>query len=96
MFMYDASMVNLKCQKFGIGIFPQCGALNDRKNTWEIWDWRKEHTILESAMEKVFTEGEVTVEGTLVTKSGKKIPHIYSAVRTMMEDKPSDSEGKRI
>jgi hypothetical protein len=47
-------------------------------------------------MEKVFTEGEVTVEGTLVTKSGKKIPHIYSAVRTMMEDKPSDSEGKRI
>jgi len=48
---------------------------------------KKEHAILESAMEKVFTEGEVTVEGTLVTKSGKKIPHLYSAVRTMMGDK---------
>ena len=49
---------------------------------------KKEHATLESGMEKVFTEGEVTVEGTLVTKSGKKIPHIYSAVRTMMGDKP--------
>jgi chemotaxis protein methyltransferase CheR len=49
---------------------------------------KKEHAILESVMEKVFTEGEVTAEGTLVTKSGKKIPHLYSAVRTMMGDKP--------
>jgi len=30
----------------------------------------------------------VTVEATLVTKSGKRIPHIYTALRTMMGDKP--------
>ncbi|MDX1813107.1 MAG: sigma 54-interacting transcriptional regulator, partial [Gammaproteobacteria bacterium] len=49
---------------------------------------KKEHKAIEAAVEKVFIEGEVTLEATLVTKSGKKIPHIYSAVRTLMGDKP--------
>ena len=49
---------------------------------------KKEHKAIEAAIEKVFIDGEVTIEATLVTKSGKKIPHIYSAVRTMMGDKP--------
>jgi len=48
----------------------------------------KEHRAIEAAVEKTFTDGEVTLEATLVTKSGKKIPHLYSAVRTMMGDKP--------
>jgi len=47
-----------------------------------------EHQKVTAAVEKTFAEGEVTVEATLVTKSGKKIPHVYSAVRTMMGDKP--------
>ena len=46
-----------------------------------------EHRIVEAAIEKIFTEGEVTVEATLVTKSGKKIPHVYTAVRTKIGDK---------
>ncbi|MCP4623167.1 MAG: PAS domain S-box protein [bacterium] len=48
----------------------------------------KEHRAIEAAVEKTFTDGEITLEATLVTKSGKKIPHLYSAVRTMMGDKP--------
>jgi len=48
----------------------------------------KEHRAIEAAVEKTFTHGEATMEATLVTKSGKKIPHVYSAVRTMIEDKP--------
>ncbi len=47
-----------------------------------------EHRKVTAAVEKIFTEGEVTVEATLVTKSGKKIPHVYTAVRTNMGDKP--------
>ena len=47
-----------------------------------------EHRIIEAAVEKTFSEGEVTVEATLVTKSGKKIPHVYTAVQTKMGDKP--------
>ena len=47
----------------------------------------KEHRSVEAAVERTFTEGEVTVEATLVTKSGKKIPHVYSAVRTMLGGK---------
>ena len=47
-----------------------------------------EHQKVTAAVEKTFTEGEVTVEATLLTKSGKKIPHVFSAVRTMMGDKP--------
>jgi chemotaxis protein methyltransferase CheR len=47
-----------------------------------------EHHKITAAVEKTFTEGEVTVEATLVTKSGKKIPHVYTAVRTNMGDKP--------
>ncbi|MGB9442211.1 MAG: sigma 54-interacting transcriptional regulator, partial [Desulfobacterales bacterium] len=47
-----------------------------------------EHQKVTAAVEKIFTEGEVTVEATLVTKSGKKIPHVYTAVRTKMGDKP--------
>ena len=47
-----------------------------------------EHQKVTAAVEKTFTEGEVTVEATLVTKSGKKIPHVYTAVRTKMGDKP--------
>jgi len=47
-----------------------------------------EHQKVTAAVEKVFTEGEVTVEAILVTKSGKKIPHVFTAVRTKMGDKP--------
>ena len=47
-----------------------------------------EHQKVKTAVEKSFTEGEVTVEATLVTKSGKKISHVYTAVRTKMGDKP--------
>jgi chemotaxis protein methyltransferase CheR len=47
-----------------------------------------EHHKVTAAVEKIFAEGEVTVEATLVTKSGKKIPHVYTAVRTKMGDKP--------
>lgn len=48
----------------------------------------KEHRAIEAAVEKTFTDGEVTLEVALVTKSGKEIPHVYSAVRTMMGGKP--------
>ena len=48
---------------------------------------KKERRTIEAAVEKTFTDGEVTVEATLVTKSGKKIPHVYSAVRTMIDGK---------
>ena len=47
-----------------------------------------EHQKVTAAVEKTFAEGEVTVEATLVTKSGEKIPHVYTAVRTKMGDKP--------
>lgn len=47
-----------------------------------------EHRAIESAVEKTFTEGEVTLEATLVTKSGKKVPHVYTAVRTMIGQRP--------
>ena len=47
-----------------------------------------EHQKVTAAVEKTFAEGEVTVEATLVTKSGKKIPHVYTAVRSKMGDKP--------
>jgi len=49
---------------------------------------KKEHRAIEASLEKVFTDGEVSLEATLVTKSGKKIPHLYSAVRTMIGDQP--------
>jgi len=49
---------------------------------------KDEHQKVTAAVEKIFAEGEVTVEATLVTKSGKKIPHVYTAVRTNMGDKP--------
>jgi len=39
----------------------------------------KEHHKVEVAFEELFTHGEVVTEATLVTKSGKKIPHLYSA-----------------
>jgi len=48
---------------------------------------KKEHRAIEAAIEKTFAEGEVTVEATLVTKSGIKIPHVYSAIRTMIGEK---------
>jgi len=47
-----------------------------------------EHKKIAAAVEKTFTEGDVTVEATLVTKSGKRIPHLYTTLRTMMGDKP--------
>ncbi len=47
-----------------------------------------EHRAIETAIEKVFADGEATVEATLMTKSGKKIPHVYTAVRILMGDKP--------
>jgi PAS domain S-box-containing protein len=49
---------------------------------------KQEHRAIEAAIERTFTEGEVTVEATLVTKSGRKVPHVYSAVRTMIDQKP--------
>lgn len=49
---------------------------------------KQEHQLIEAAIERAFTEGEVTVDATLVTKSGKKVPHLYSAVRTMIDQKP--------
>jgi len=47
-----------------------------------------EHPSIQAGIEKTFTQGEVTVEATLVTKSGKRVPHIYTALRTTLEDKP--------
>lgn len=49
---------------------------------------KHEHQEIEASVEKTFADGETTIEATLVTKSGKKIPHLYSAVRTMIGDKP--------
>jgi len=49
---------------------------------------RNEHRAIEEALEKVFTQGEVTIEASLVTKGGEEIPHVYTAVRTMMGDRP--------
>jgi len=49
---------------------------------------KNEHRAIEEALEKVFTQGEVTIEATLVTKKGEEIPHVYTAVRTMMGDRP--------
>jgi PAS domain S-box-containing protein len=48
---------------------------------------KQEHQAIEAAVERTFTEGEITVEATLLTKSGKKIPHLYTAVRTMIDQK---------
>ncbi len=47
-----------------------------------------DHAMVASAMEEVFTKGEVVMEATLVSRSGKKIPHLYTAVRTMLDEKP--------
>jgi len=47
----------------------------------------KELHSIQAAVDKVFAEGEVTIEATLLTKSGKKIPHVYTAVRTLLGDK---------
>ncbi len=47
-----------------------------------------DHERVAAAMEEVFTKGETMVEATLVTRSGKKIPHLYTAVRTMVVGKP--------
>jgi formate hydrogenlyase transcriptional activator len=48
----------------------------------------KERAKVEAALEQVFIDGETTLEATLVTKSGKKIPHVYSALRTTIAEKP--------
>jgi formate hydrogenlyase transcriptional activator len=47
-----------------------------------------DHARVAAAMEEVFTKGETVVEATLVTRSGKKIPHLYTAVRTIVGGKP--------
>ena len=49
---------------------------------------KNEHRSIKAAIDKVFTEGEATIDATLVTKSGKKIPHVYTAIRTILGDKP--------
>ncbi|MEN8753501.1 MAG: PAS domain S-box protein, partial [Desulfobacterales bacterium] len=49
---------------------------------------KREHRAIEAAIKKVYAEGEGTLEATLVTKSGKKVPHVYTAVRTMIDEKP--------
>lgn len=49
---------------------------------------KKEHRAIEAAVEKTFTDGEGSIEATLVTKSGKKMPHIYNAVRITLDEKP--------
>jgi chemotaxis protein methyltransferase CheR len=47
-----------------------------------------EHKKIAATVEKTFTEGEATVEASLVTKSGKRIPHVYTTMRTKMGGKP--------
>ena len=37
---------------------------------------KNEHRTIEEAIEKVFTQGEVTIEATLVTKGGEEIPPV--------------------
>lgn len=49
---------------------------------------RDEHKKIAATVEKIFTDGEATVEATLVTKSGKRIPHVYTSMRTEMGGKP--------
>ena len=50
---------------------------------------KKEHPEIEAALEQLFAEGgDTQLEATLITKSGKKIPHLYSAVRTTIGGKP--------
>ena len=49
---------------------------------------KNEQQAIEAGVEKTFVDGEMVMEATLVAKSGKKIPHVYSAVRTMIGDKP--------
>ncbi len=43
-----------------------------------------EHAKIAAAVDQVFTHGETTVEATFVTKSGKRIPHLFTAVRTIV------------
>ena len=49
---------------------------------------RDEHKKIAATVEKIFTEGEATVEATYVTKSGKRIPHVYTSMQTEMDGKP--------
>jgi PAS domain S-box-containing protein len=47
----------------------------------------KEHALIEGALKKVFAEGEMDLEATLVTKNGERIPHYYTGLRTTVEGK---------
>jgi len=47
-----------------------------------------EHQKIQAALEEIYNGNEINIEATLVTKSGKKIPHIYTAVRTTIGNKP--------
>jgi hypothetical protein len=47
-----------------------------------------EHPKIKAAVEDTFTGKDATIVASLVTKSGKKIPHVYTAKQTVMGDKP--------
>lgn len=48
----------------------------------------KEHKAINQGIERVFLEGETTLEATLITKSGKRIPHLYTATQIKINEKP--------
>lgn len=52
-----------------------------------IFETDDEKQIIASAIKKVFTKGDVQVEGSLLTKSGKKIPYLFNGVRLKIEGK---------
>jgi len=47
----------------------------------------KEHKSINQAIERVFSEGETALEATLITKSGKRIPHLYVATQIKINEK---------
>jgi PAS domain S-box-containing protein len=49
---------------------------------------KKDYKIIEQAIDRVYDKGEASIEITLVTKSGKRIPHLYSAIQTKIGGKP--------
>ncbi len=58
-----------------------------KMNPLDFFD-KVDHARVAAAMEEVFTKGEVVMEATLLTRSGKKIPHLYTAVQTIVGGKP--------
>ncbi len=54
----------------------------------QILDWveGKDKALIASAAQKVFMEGQASVEAHLVTKGGKKIPYYFTGVRLIIGD----------